>query len=297
LKTIILNPEDDISLVLKSHQGQFIKILLNPGVYHQKLEIDINDLVIEGIGNGETIITNSDYANMTHYDGLNYGTFRTPTVTILSDRVLMKNITIKNEAGLGCDHGQAVALALYGDKITLDNVRVIANQDTLFLGPLPVDPLPLNTSYLEPKKLNRTPKHHCIKNSYIEGNVDFIFGSSTTLFYNTTIVANDFGYITAPSTFKEVKYGFIFLNCIINNTSNHEIFLSRPWRNHAKNIFYNCQFNGLIHPNRYDDWDKSIFHFYEYPYIQSKYSQPLNNESINQLFKYLKENFNIQNNF
>ena len=49
------------------------------------------------------------------------------------------------------------------------------------------------------------------------------------------IVANDFGYLTAPSTYKEMKYGFIFIDCIIKNTSTQEIYLSRPWRNHARN--------------------------------------------------------------
>lgn len=297
MKIITVNPKDDISNILDENINSFLKLELNPGIYHQKLEINIDNLIIEGIGESEVIITHSDYAKMMHNDGLEYGTFRTPTVTVLSNNVLIKNMTIRNDAGRGKDVGQAVALALYGNQIKLDNVRLIGNQDTLFLGPLPVDPLPLNTSYLESVKHDRTPKHHHIINSYIEGNVDFIFGSSTTLFENCKILINDFGYVTAPSTFKEVDYGFIFINCNIINKSDKEIFLSRPWRNHGKNIFYNCAFNGLIHPNRYCDWDKEYFNFYEYPYIKSKYSKPLSNEDITKLFRYLKDNFNIQNNF
>ena len=64
LETIILNPKDNISSILKLYSGNALKLLLNPGVYNQKLEINIDNLIIEGIGDGKVIITHSDYANM-----------------------------------------------------------------------------------------------------------------------------------------------------------------------------------------------------------------------------------------
>ena len=296
MQTIICSPQDDLNLILKPYKDKELKLILTPGNYVAQLEFDFDNLIIEGVDPNLVTITYSLYAKMPHEDGRDYGTFRTPTLTILGNNVILRNLTIRNDAGIGKDVGQAVALALYGDNILVDNCNIIANQDTLFLGPLPNEPRAKNTSYLHPKKLILEPRHHHIINSKIVGNVDFIFGSSTALFENCEIVINDFGYITAPSTHEEFEYGFIFKNSKIVNTSNHEIYLSRPWRNYGANIFYNCQFSGLINSNRYDDWGKTILRYYEHPYYNSTLSSPMSDSDIDKLEQYRLNNFNNRNN-
>ncbi len=297
MKTIICSPQDNLELLLKPYKDKVLKLILTPGIYNTKLEFDSDNLIIEGVDPNTVIITYSLYAKMPHEDGREYGTFRTPTLTILGNNVVLRNLTIRNDAGSGKVVGQAVALALYGDNILVDNCNIIANQDTLFLGPLPNEPRAKNSSYLDPRKLVLEPRHHHFVNSKIVGNVDFIFGSSTTLFDKCEIVINDFGYITAPSTHKDFKYGFIFKDSKIINTSNFEIYLSRPWRNYGANIFYNCAFSGLIHPNRYDDWDKTIIRYFEHPYYNSTLSRPMSDSDISDLLKYISNNFNNRSNF
>lgn len=281
---LTISNEQSITQTLKDNPSLTHLILLE-GIYYEKCAIFHNNLIIEG--KGEVIITYSDYALKIHEDGLEYNTFRTPTVTVFSNNVTLLNLTIKNEAGLGQFVGQAVALALYGDNILVKQSKLIAHQDTLFLGPLPVDLTIRYENFLSKAHLHTQMRTHLFKDTTIYGDVDFIFGSSQAFFLDCHIIQTDKGYITAPSTY-EHHVGFIFYNCIIENKSPYPNYLSRPWRNHAYNAFINCAFKGVFHKDRYHDWQKHTFHYYEYPYVASPLSKPLEKSELNHLLSLIK---------
>ena len=61
----------------------------------------------------------SHFARETHPDGTPRGTFRSYTVLVDGDNIKFKNCTFENTAGKGEDVGQAIALYLDGDNISL----------------------------------------------------------------------------------------------------------------------------------------------------------------------------------
>ena len=58
---------------------------------------------------------------------------------------------------------------------------------------------------------------HYVKDSFIEGAVDFIYNSGNVYFDNDTlnIVRKSGGYIVAPSHQKDVEWGYVFMNNVI----------------------------------------------------------------------------------
>ena len=63
----------------------------------------------------------SHFAREIHPDGSKRGTFRSYTVLVDGDNVTFRNCIFENTAGRGEDVGQALALYLDGDNITLEN--------------------------------------------------------------------------------------------------------------------------------------------------------------------------------
>lgn len=92
---------------------------------------------------------------------------------------------------------------------------------------------------------------------YIEGTVDFIFGWSTALFKDCTIHSVGNGYVTAPSTDKGKKYGYVFWNCRLTGADEaKEVYLSRPWRPYAQAVFIQCELGKHILPAGWNNWGK-----------------------------------------
>ncbi len=112
----------------------------------------------------------------------------------------VKNLTVVNSLLDTVDSGthQAVALRIDADQVQLDNVRLIGRQDTLFLN-------------------GQTGSERVyISNSYVEGDVDFNFGSSRAVYENCVfyIVSSrkTSGSVFAPDTVPSQPYGFLVLN-------------------------------------------------------------------------------------
>ena len=92
---------------------------------------------------------------------------------------------------------------------------------------------------------------------YIEGTVDFIFGWSTAVFNRCRIHSKGDGYVTAPSTDKGKKYGYVFYDCRL--TADKEVakvYLSRPWRPYAQAVFVRCELGKHILPEGWHNWGK-----------------------------------------
>lgn len=210
------------------------------------------------------------YAREEMPDGTKRGTFRSYTLLVDGDNVTFKNCVFENSAGKGCDVGQAIALYLDGDGISLDGCLIRGHQDTLFLAPLP-DKEIIPGGFTGPKQFTeRTRRTYHFTNCRIEGGVDFIFGGATAYFENCEFVNVEEGFVFAPSTPEDVPVGFVAKNCKFTATDNVKkasCYIARPWRNHAYVRLENCYLGDHINPAGFDDWGKAEAHetvrFYE----------------------------------
>ena len=160
------------------------------------------------------------------------GTFRTYTLKVEGTMLTFRNLTIENNAA---QLGQAVALHTEGDKLRFLNCRFLGNQDTVYTG--------------------RANSRLYFKDCYIEGTTDFIFGPSTALFLDCIIHSKRNSYITAASTPKDVKVGYVFKNCRLTADANvTKVYLGRPWRPYAATVFIGCEMGKHIRPAGWDNW-------------------------------------------
>ncbi|MGG4143167.1 pectinesterase family protein [Paenibacillus algorifonticola] len=245
-------------------------IYIRNGFYYEKLHIEKPMISLIGESANETIISFDDHATKAFPDGELYHTFYSYTVFVGADDFIGENMTFINTAGPGEKVGQALALYTDGDRACFRNCRLIGHQDTLFTGPLPE--VPIDRSFFggpregAPRRQSRQYYENC----YIEGDVDFIFGSATVLFNYCDIFAKNRGaaepdvingWIAAASTPEHAPHGYVFNECrLIGDAPAGSVYLGRPWRNHAKTIFIRCWMGEHIAPAGWDDWNKPEAH-------------------------------------
>lgn len=252
-----------------------VTIFIKPGTYHEKIELKRSNVILMGENARETILTYDDCATQLMPDGSKRGTFRSYTMLIDADDIVLKNLTIRNAAYPRSKAGQALALYADGDKILVKDCRLESYQDTLFTGPLP--PAPLSPGgFTGPKEFDeRIVGRQLYQNCYICGDIDFIFGSATAYFENCEIAsvyseklesdkdgnAPVYGYATAASTPEGYSYGYVFDHCNFTSTCpDRSVFLGRPWRNYAKTILLHCTLGSHIRPEGFHDWNKKEAH-------------------------------------
>ena len=156
-----------------------------------------------------------DAAHPCHPDlgAATHGTPGSATVVVASDDVQALHLTIENDAmaavraGVGYPAGagesggaQAVALMTQGDRIQLEDLRLLGHQDTLF------------TRRATPE----APARVYVHGSLIAGDVDFIFGNATLVIERCTVLSRagrrspgEGGHVFAPSTPASVALGFL----------------------------------------------------------------------------------------
>ncbi|MGN0282046.1 MAG: pectinesterase family protein [Prevotella sp.] len=156
------------------------------------------------------------------------------TVVVKGANTFFENITLENSYGHEMQAGpQALALNTVADRIALNNVALLSYQDTW-----------ITTS----TQKNR----HYIKNSLIEGAVDFIYNGGDVYLDGDTLEINrpSGGYIVAPNHTADTKWGYVFQNNVIRpgkdfqtgNTLNvTDVWLGRPWHGTPKTVFINTQ--------------------------------------------------------
>ena len=212
-------------------------IFVKRGVYKEKLIIPqwLQNIEIVGEDRDETIITWDDHANIkTQERPRGMGTFRTYTLKVEGNGITFRNITIENNSAR---LGQAVALHTEGDRLLFVNCRLLGNQDTVYTG------VAGTRLYFD----------HC----YIEGTTDFIFGPSTAWFEQCDIYCKANSYITAASTPKDVKYGYVFNQCNVTCAEGVEkVYLGRPWRDYGYTLFMHCTLPRQIRPEGWHHWQK-----------------------------------------
>lgn len=245
-------------------------IYIESGIYHEKIFSDKKDITFVGEGIGKTVIEYSDCANDICEDGSKRGTFRSYTAFFAGEKVTVKNLSIRNNAGDGSVAGQALSVYADAKSCSFENVELYGHQDTLFMSPLPVSERQKN-GFMGPRVLTErklTSQHY--KNCIITGDVDFIFGGADAVFDDCTIVCNNRravtekktddrfinGYITAGCGLKS-DAGMIFRNCTVKGEEGcdkNSVFLGRPWRDEAKAVFLNCTMDDTIASERFSGW-------------------------------------------
>ncbi len=206
------------------------------GTYNEKLEVEVANLTMVGLGatSDATLIEWDSLYGVDDASGYAQVTDSTQTVAVRETAVncTMKNLTISNYWNSvarfneradkdSCDH-RALALLVQSDKFVMDNCRLLGYQDTV--------------QFFKGRQL--------VKNSFIAGTTDFIFGTNgTTYFYKCEIkstkhVKGSAGYITAMKGCSKgaedyVTYGIIFDQC--NFTAEEGVLTSigRCWGAYA----------------------------------------------------------------
>ncbi len=206
-----------------------ITLYIKNGVYIEKIELPANNTDVTFIGESvdKTIISFNDYSGRGKLN-----TFTSYTAKISGNRFVAENITFLNSAG---PVGQALALYVDADKAVFKNCRFVGSQDTIFAA-------------------GENSRQYFV-DCYIEGTTDFIFGPATAVFQSCTIRCKSNSYITAASTPKDKKFGFVFLDCkIIADSSVTKVYLGRPWRAYSKTVFIRCELPQQVAPEGWNNW-------------------------------------------
>lgn len=141
---------------------------------------------------------------------------------------------------------QGLALCINADRSTLYDCRIIGRQDTLLMN-----------------QNNRVYYENC----YIEGTVDFIYGSGTAVLQSCTINSPyNGGHITAASTPEMQPYGFLFKDCELtcvptakrDAPKDESYSLGRPWNGPAMVTFYNCRMDRHIANKDTPNFDRFV---------------------------------------
>lgn len=215
------------------------KVYLKKGKYQEKVTIpdQINSVDFIGEDTRETIISYADFARKVLADGTELGTDDSATIFINGNQLKFYNISFENAAVPRQEVGQAVAVSITGDQIAFYNCEFKGHQDTLY---------------------TKGKGRLFFKNCLIAGDIDFIFGAATAYFKECEIISTGPGYITAASTPKEKKYGYIFKECLLESAAAPDsVFLGRPWRPYAKVVFIDSYLGQHIRQEGWNNWRDS----------------------------------------
>ncbi|MEV5312829.1 pectinesterase family protein [Streptomyces sp. NPDC052610] len=205
-----------------------VVIAVKPGTYRETVKVPSNKphVTIQGTGGSrkDTVIVFGNAAGTPKPDGSGtYGTAGSATVAVEADDFQARNLTVTNDfdekANQSLSGHQAVALRTAADKVFLDGIIVNGDQDTLLVDTAAKD------------RLGRV----YMTNSYVTGNVDFIFGRATAVIDRSVITlkkrwdGTSAGYVTAPSTPANRK-GILIANSAVNgDVADRTFHLGRPW--------------------------------------------------------------------
>ena len=220
-------------------------ILLKPGKYEGQIVVPKSKRKLHIVGEEweNTMLT---YAlNVTETNAETDARFKGTGVIVLADDFRAENVTFENTSG---DHGQALALRVDGDRTIFDHCRLLGWQDTLMIN----------------------NGRDYFTNCYVEGRVDFIYGSATAAFDRCEIHSKNGGHVTAANTPAEHPFGFVFTNCKltgdptawVNPTNTTAAIpakqpmadLGRPWRPYASVAYLNCEMGDHIKPEGWNNW-------------------------------------------
>lgn len=207
-------------------------INIKNGTYKEVLTLASSKKNVSLLGQSTTgvILTYDNYSGKINpATGAAYGTGGSASAFINGEGFYAQNITFENSSG---PVGQALAVNITADKSVFYNCRFLGRQDTWYGANCRV--------YL--------------KNCYVEGTTDFIFGSATAYFDGCSIYSYGGSALTAANTASYVTYGLVFNNCSVTGASGVATLLGRTWGAYAATAFVNCSLSSIISAAGWNDW-------------------------------------------
>lgn len=218
-----------------TNSTSYYYVYIKKGEYKELIEIEQNkpNIYLIGEDKDETILTYDNHSGKPKPGGGTYGTSDSRSVYVRGDNFAAQDITFANTAGM--EAGQALAIYIASPTAAFVNCRFLGHQDTWYAH-------------------NETRQY--MKDCYIEGSVDFMFGGSKTLFSNCQIHSNrGNSYVTAASTPEGQDFGYVFENCrFTSNPLLSGVYLGRPWRPDAQVVLINCDLGSHIHAEGWHNW-------------------------------------------
>ncbi|MER7176770.1 pectinesterase family protein [Streptomyces mesophilus] len=204
-----------------------VVIKVAPGTYRETVTVPADKPHVTIVGTGpsrkDTVIVEGHAAGMTKPDGSTYGTPGSATVSVKADDTQLRNLSVTNDFDEGANQHitghQAVALLTMADKVFLDSLILSGDQDTL---------------EMETAAKGRLGRVY-VRNSYVVGNVDFVFGRATAVLDKSVIQlkkrwnGQSAGYVTAPSTEANRKGILIVSSNITGDVTDRTFHLGRNW--------------------------------------------------------------------
>jgi polygalacturonase len=225
-------------------------ISVAPGTYREVLTVNKPNIVLRGPYEdaAKTVVVADKSA------GTAGNTLQSATVNVLANDFLAENISFVNDFNRTHPQlpqgSQAVALLVRGDRDVFTNVRILGNQDTLYVGG--------GECTGEGAGRACAPARQYFARCFIEGNVDFIFGDGKTVFHRCIIRSNahSVGFVTAQSkSYAAQDSGFVFQECrILADPGVYNVYLGRPWRAYAKVVYLNTWMDAHIVPEGWREW-------------------------------------------
>jgi len=219
----------------KSFPRERVRIFVADGVYDEKVAVHSWNPRITLVGESVdgTVITHDD-----HFGSIDRGpnsTFFTYTLQVCGNDFRARNLTVRNSAGPDAD--QAVALHVESDRAVFEHCRFVGNQDTLYAA----------------GEGARQYFHDC----HVEGTTDFVFGNGTAVFEACTVHSKADSYVTAAATPASEPFGYVFRDCSLTaDPAVSEVYLGRPWRDHAHVAVVESELGGHVHPAGWDNWSR-----------------------------------------
>ncbi|KAI8564611.1 hypothetical protein RHMOL_Rhmol03G0194100 [Rhododendron molle] len=220
--------------------GRFV-IHIKAGVYREVVVVDerMKNIRFTGDGIGRTIITGSNF------EGGNFGAWNSTTVLVQGDGFVARDLTFQNTYR----YKPAPAITIEAPQSAFYRVGFDGYQDTILL---------------------RGTGRQFFKECDVYGTVDFICGDGNSIFQNSNIIArksftgNEITITASRRGVTNLSTGLVFQNCRVTAMpdlreafGSTKIYLGRPWGDHARTIFMNCDFDLPIHPEGWLAWEGS----------------------------------------
>ncbi|KAF9683979.1 hypothetical protein SADUNF_Sadunf04G0070200 [Salix dunnii] len=230
---------------------------IGPGEYNEKLKIERGKPFVTFLGSPGNMPTLSFAGTAREYGTVNSATLEAEADYFVAANIIIKNSSPRPNGELKGE--QAVALRVSGDKSAFYNCRLIGFQDTLC----------------------DDKGRHLFKDCYIEGTVDYIFGSGKSLYLVTLkktispnyklsspisyggaikpgnlilgtelqVIADAKGnFITAQARNSEGEdIGFSFVHCKVGGTGKGA-YLGRAWQPRPRVVFAYTTMSSAVNP-------------------------------------------------
>ena len=220
------------------------------GTYKQQVTVSTANVKIVGEG--------SSAASTVLYDDLSSsGSSDEASATLIvkntATNFILEDMEVENTNTIeGNSRVPALAAYIVADRVVIRNVRFIGRQDTLYLGS---EGCGSSTC---------TPARQYLYGSYIEGNVDFIFGDGASVFDSCTIMIDENSSASGETTMTAARRvytnylsGYVFWDSTIESQSSSQTndYLGRPWNANAKVVVINTNLEAPIATAGWIEWE------------------------------------------